>query len=262
VIKMRINEHERYFSYDSHDGPVMLFTTRRGGVSPGPYSSLNMGYSTRDSKDNVYGNREIVVSEFGLTLGDMVTSDQVHGVDLVEAGRKNMNAGRCDGIFTREKGIVLSMYFADCVPLFFFDAKKRVAGLVHAGWRGTRGDIARGAVRFMRERYASSPGDILAVVGPSIGSCCFEVGGEVEASFEEGLPENFLRGNIRRSEAEAGKFFIDLKRINAMLLQQAGIGKENITVHEICTSCEKKVFFSYRRDSGDTGRMAGLVFLK
>lgn len=257
-----IRESERYFSYETPGGPGMLFTTRRGGVSRGRYSSLNTGFSTPDSRENIYRNRALVLADFGLTLDDVISSDQVHGVELVEAGRAKRDVGECDGIFTREAGIVLSMYFADCTPLYFYDPASGAAGLVHAGWRGTRGGIAGLAVEFMKERYGSDPKKIVAVVGPSIGRCCFEVGAEVEREFASGLPADVTEGRIRAAEKSEGKFLVDLKSINASLLGRSGVPPENIAIHDVCTSCERELFYSYRRDSGDTGRMAGFVFLR
>ncbi len=259
----KINENEKYFRYELAGSPSanMLFTTRRGGVSEGRYSSLNMGYSTCDSKENIYKNRAIVLNDFNFGIDRMTSSDQVHGVELRAVKSCSDDAGECDGLFTDVKNTVLSMYFADCTPLFFYDPVKKAIGLSHAGWRGTVGDIASKSVEFMKQNYGCCAGDIVAVIGPSIGCCCFEVGSEVEAEFREKLKSISVNEYISVKEGRAGKFYINLKAINKSLLRSAGLESENIHVHDVCTSCAKEVFYSYRRDKGDTGRMAALAFI-
>jgi len=254
-------ETDKYFKYEiaGHPEANLLFTTRRGGVSGGRYDSLNMGYSTRDEKGNIYRNRQIVMDDFGLSIDHMVSSDQVHGVKIVSVADNKADCGECDGLFTMARGTVLCMYFADCAPIFFHDGKKDVIGLVHAGWRGTCNSIAALSVDFMAKNYGCAPSDIKAVVGPSISKCCFETGIDAAGEFIQKIDAQTLSGNIR--ETGTGKFFIDLKSINRALLLKSGLKEENISVHDACTSCMRSVFYSYRRDAGDTGRMAGLAFL-
>ena len=265
MSRFNIVETEKYFKYDVEAGtkaaPNMLFTTRRGGVSEGRYASLNMGYSTADAKANIYNNRAAVLDEFGLNIDRMVSSDQVHGTLLKSVSGPEEDAGECDGIFTCARNVVLSMYFADCTPLFFYDAARSAIGLSHAGWRGTVGDIASLSVKFMESEYGSRAEDITAVIGPSIGPCCFEVGSEVASEFESRLNKINIKEYISAAEAVGGKYHIDLKSVNRELLLKSGLKKENIHTHLICTSCAVDVFYSYRRDRCDTGRMAALAFL-
>lgn len=265
MSRLKIVETEKYFKYEveprTEAAPNMLFTTRRGGVSEGRYSSLNMGYSTADMKENIYKNRGLVLSEFGFGIDRMVSSDQVHGTILRSVSRPEEDAGECDGIFTCARQVILSMYFADCTPLYFYDAAKSAIGLSHAGWRGTVGDIASLSVEFMRSEYGSRAEDITAVIGPSIGPCCFEVGAEVAAEFEDKLIDINIKEYIAADEDGCGKYHIDLKSVNRELLLKSGLKKENIHTHLICTSCAGDVFYSYRRDRCDTGRMAALAFL-
>lgn len=266
---INILETEKYFRYEPSlaagsgnergGAPVMLFTTRRGGSSEGRYASLNMGYSTADLKENIYRNRALVLEEFGMGIDRMCSSDQVHGTVLKKISGASDDAGECDGIFTAATRVVLSMYFADCTPLFFYDPVNKAIGLSHAGWRGTAGDIASLSVEFLAREFGSRPADIIAVIGPSIGPCCFEVGPEVDREFREKL------GKIRVGEfirpAGNDKFFIDLKAVNRELLLKSGLKSPNVHTHNICTSCEKDIFYSYRRDRGETGRMAALAFI-
>ncbi|HBC76509.1 MAG: hypothetical protein A2008_01705 [Candidatus Wallbacteria bacterium GWC2_49_35] len=266
MSRLNIVENEKYFKYEvespaAEDAPNMLFTTRRGGVSDGRYSSLNMGYSTADAKENIYKNRALVLDEFKLNIDRMVSSDQVHGTILRSVSSAKEDAGQCDGIFTCARQVVLSMYFADCTPLYFYDAAKSAIGLSHAGWRGTAGDIASMSIKFMESEYGSRAEDITAVIGPSIGPCCFEVGAEVTAEFEDKLRNINVKEYITAAEGGGGKHHIDLKSVNRELLLKSGLKKENIHTHLICTSCAGDVFYSYRRDRCDTGRMAALAFL-
>jgi len=260
-MNFKIIESERYFRYDIAGEARMLFTTRRGGVSPGRYASLNMGYSTDDSKEHIYKNRAIVLAEFGLGIGRMVSSDQVHGIKVVGVTDASYDYGECDGLFTRQRGVVLCMYFADCTPLYFYDDRNSAIGLSHAGWRGSCYNIARESVRFMQKEYGTDVKYLKAVIGPSIAECCFEVGSEVVEEFERELGFINVTDFIRKSGGAADKFLMDLKGINRRLLNACGILDENIYTHKICTSCERDTFYSYRRDARDTGRMAGLAFL-
>ncbi len=272
MVDFNIIETQKYFKYiiknkigkkrggEGKGEAEMLFTTRRGGVSEGIYSSLNMGYSTGDSKANIYNNRALVLNDFNLSIDKMTSSDQVHGTKLMAVENAKSDAGECDGLFTASRKVVLSMFFADCAPLFFYDPLNLAAGLSHAGWRGTCGDIASKSVRFMKERFDSDLSSLIAVIGPSIGSCCFETGEEVAFEFKEKLKNISVNEYIKAAPGR-DKFLIDLKSVNRELLKAAGLDEKNIFVHDICTACEKDIFYSYRRDRGDTGRMAALAFI-
>lgn len=268
MVDFKIIETQKYFKYSfenktgNNSGRIveMLFTTRRGGVSGGVYSSLNMGYSTGDSKANIYKNRAIVLNDFNFGINKMTSSDQVHGTELRSVEEAGRDAGECDGLFTDSREVLLAMFFADCTPVFFYDPVKTAIGLSHAGWRGTCGDIAAKSVRFMKELYQSEPHQLMAVIGPSIGPCCFETGEEVADEFKEKL-KNIRVNEYIKAASDRAKFLIDLKSINRELLKAAGLEDQNIFVHDICTSCEKDIFYSYRRDRGDTGRMAALAFI-
>jgi hypothetical protein len=268
MVDFKIIETQKYFKYiiENKTGKnrgrevEMLFTTKRGGVSEGIYSSLNMGYSTGDSKANIYNNRAIVLNDFNFGIDKMTSSDQVHGTQLRAVEDAGGDAGECDGLFTASREVVLSMFFADCTPLFFYDPINPAVGLSHAGWRGTCGDIASKSVRFMKECYDSDLSSLMAVIGPSIGPCCFETGEEVASEFKEKLKNISVNEYIKTAPGK-DKFLIDLKSVNRELLKAAGLEDKNIFVHDICTACEKDLFYSYRRDCGDTGRMAALAFI-
>lgn len=267
--QFNILEFNKYFQYEILDKsgikqdikPYFLFTTKNGGVSNGRYKSLNMGYSTNDLKSNVYKNREIVLKDFGLNIKDIVSSDQVHGTKLKIITDSSLNIGECDGIFTNKKNIVLAMYFADCVPLYFYDLKNNAIGISHAGWRGTKENIAQKSINFMKENFNSDEKDIKVIIGPSIGYCCFKVKNDVVFEFYTKLSDLNINLNKHIKKIHNNEYYINLREINYEILISTGIIAENIFIHDICTFCRNDLFYSYRRDLGDTGRMAALAFL-
>ena len=161
-------------------------------------------------------------------------------------------AGAIDGydaIVTIERFIPLAVFTADCLSVFIYDLKRRAAGIVHAGWRGTKGGIVGGVLKFMQDSFSSRPQDMLCALGASIRSCCYEVGPEFKNYFSQGLIE---RGS---------KVFLDLAGLNYSQLLEAGVPAENITDSCLCTFCQKDDFFSYRRDGAAAGRMMSVIML-
>jgi polyphenol oxidase len=242
---------------------VQGFTTRHEGVSRQPYNSLNLGCNTFDSPHNVQGNRSILARAFGATTHKMVTVSQVHGLDLLIIDTPNPEYSHfqkleCDGIVTNQPGVMIGVCVADCVPLLLLDPVKRVVAALHAGWKGTAGNMAKKGVYTMVEMFASEPADILAAIGPSIGGCCYEVDIPVMEAFTKsgsGL-ECFDR------ETAPGKWRLKLADANRQQLLQAGLPCTNIATSGLCVSCEHDLFFSYRRDKGETGRQMGFIMLK
>ncbi len=238
------------------------FTTRHEGVSRPPYNSLNLGLSTLDSSHNVEGNRSILARAFGARVETLVTVTQVHGNDLLLLDQPNPDFSHflkleCDGIVTNQPGIMVGICVADCAPVLLLDPVRRIAAALHAGWKGTVTGIAQKGVEAMVNLFDSRPRDILAAIGPTIGSCCYEV--------DEPVADAFRRsGQDFESFAEPagnGKWRLDLAGANRQQLIRAGIAGENIEVSTLCVSCEKDLFFSYRRDKGETGRQMGFIML-
>jgi len=238
------------------------FTTRHEGVSRPPYNSLNLGLSTLDSPHNVEGNRSILARAFGARVEQLVTVTQVHGNDLLLLDQPNPDFSHflkleCDGIVTNQPGLMVGICVADCAPVLLLDPVRRIAAALHAGWKGTVAGIVQKGVEAMVNLFDSRPRDILAAIGPTIGSCCYEV--------DEPVAEAFRRsGQDFASFAEPagnGKWRLDLAGANRQQLLRAGIAGENIEVSALCVSCEKDLFFSYRRDKGETGRQMGFIML-
>ena len=227
-------------------GARVIFSDRRGGVSEGPYDSLNLGVLTEDDPANVVENRRRLAARLGVEPSRVAMGWQVHGTELAEwesppadPGYARPGAGlrRVDGHATSLPGLGLLVLAADCYPLALSDGE-RVA-MVHCGWRGLAAGIVGRAVERLR-------GTVSAAVGPGIGACCYEVGPEVLAAFAE-LP------------GVASGRMLDLRAILALKLAAAGVSDVQHVEH--CTSCRADLYFSHRRDHGLTGRQGGIVAL-
>jgi YfiH family protein len=211
-------------------GGTALFTTRRGGVSDGPFASLNLGIRTDDDPGRVGENRARVER---LTGGRLAQAHQVHGTDVVEADPDERPDA--DGQVTGRPGVAAIALTADCLPIALVAPEG--VGMLHAGWRGLAGGVIANGVEALRRLGA---GPIAAAIGPGAGPCCYEVGDEVRAAF----------GTSGRT--------VDLKGIARERLTEAGVE----TVHDcgLCTIHDPERFFSHRRDRGLTGRQAGLAW--
>jgi YfiH family protein len=227
-------------------GARALFTTRVGGVSEGPYESLNLGILTGDDPERVAENRRRTAARAGLAEERVAMGWQVHGADLLEwdappdrGGYANPGAelARVDGHLTSQPDVGLLVLVADCLPVALA-APGRVA-MIHCGWRG----LAAGIVERAVERFDSPPA---AAIGPGIGRCCYEVGQEVLDAFRE-------------LDGVAGGRMLDLNAIVRRKLEGAGV--EGVEDVGLCTSCHSELFFSHRRDGGMTGRQGGLAWL-
>jgi len=242
---------------------IQGFTTRHEGVSRQPYNSLNLGANTFDSPHNVQGNKSIMTRAFGTRAERLVTVNQVHGVDLLVIDTPNPDFSHflkleCDGLVTNQPGVMIGVCIADCVPLLLLDPRRKVVAALHAGWKGTAGDIARKGVETLIGLFGSKPADILAAVGPAIGNCCYEVDNSVWEAFDK----NGVDLDCFERKTVPGKWSLDLAAANYRQLLAAGVTKTNIATTPMCVSCEHELFFSHRRDKGETGRQMGFIMLK
>lgn len=239
------------------------FCTRWGGVSEGRLANFNFGVHVGDRDEYLACNRQLLASAFGLPGHDIITVDQVHGdrllvIDETFQDRRQGGSLEYDGIITRAPGIPVGIKTADCVPLLLTDPRRRLVGAVHAGWRGTALGIAARAVHVFMDTFSSAPGDILAVIGPAIGPCCYEVDETVFHRFDHTGkgPAVFTGGR------KAGKWMLDLAAANRVQIEDAGIPRENILSAGICTSCRHDTFFSHRGERGATGRQLSFIMLR
>lgn len=243
------------------------FTTRAGGVSKGPYSSMNLALHVGDRPGDVLENRERACRALGMGLEDLVCGQQVHGDQsrVVEEGDRGRGARdyqsaipEADALVTDRPGILLASYYADCVPIMILDPVKRAIALVHAGWKGTALRIAGAALKAMGRAFGTDPGDCLAVIAPSIGPCCYEVDRPVIDALAGG---GFDPGQFA-SSSRHGRWKLDLPLANRAVLTGAGVKGESIAMSGLCTSCRPDLFYSYRGQSGKCGRMASLMALR
>ncbi len=259
---MRFNEAGglRYYTFEHFDQHGLLhgLFTRHGGVSPAPWSSLNLGGTVGDTRDNVIENRRRIFAVFDRPVESIFDSWQVHGREVICAEQPRPLDGvhqKADAILTSRREITLFMRFADCVPIFLYDPVQQVIGIVHAGWRGTVDRAAAAAVECMSSRYGSRPADLLAGIGPSICVDHYEIGQSaavveaVRASFGQDAATVLLRAN--------GSIHFNLWKANQVVLEAAGVRK--IEQSGLCTFCNNQDWYSHRAEKGKTGRYGALL---
>jgi YfiH family protein len=225
-------------------GPYeVVFSTREGGVSEGPFASLNLGRATADEPERVDENRRRLCAEVGADPDALTLNYQHHSADVLKA-RPGARGDRADGLWTDDRGVPLLALAADCLPIALARANGRTPALavLHAGWRGLLGGIASTGVAALGGSLVS------AMIGPGIGPCCYEVGDEVAAPFRRAFGLGLVRD---------GK--LDLWSAAEGALRNAGCTRVDRV--DICTACAPERFFSHRRDDGVTGRQGviGLI---
>ena len=257
---------------ESYPGLTAGFTGREGGVSSAPWQSLNVGLHVGDDPADVIRNRELVTEAIGWPVDSWTSSEQVHGAAVRHVGKAERGKGRlsradaladCDAVITAEKGVLLTSLYADCVPLYFFDPRREVMALAHAGWKGTVLKIAAATLQEMKAAYGSEPSEVLAAIGPSIGSCCYEVDepviNRVVPLIDELVQQNGADRQVMIQQGNSGKAQLDLKEINRQIMIKAGILPIHIELSTRCTGCQTDLFFSHRMEGGQTGRMASWI---
>ena len=249
------------------------FSTRLGGVSKEYLASMNLSFTRGDEIENVVENYQRICKAMEIPMEQLVFSDQIHETkikvvtkedtifDFMEEfcnGEKKLIG--YDGLITNEPNVALVTSYADCVPLFFVDPVKKAIGLSHSGWRGTVKRMGARTVEMMEKEFASNPEDLVCVIGPSICMDCYEVSKDVYLSFlneftEEQIEEMFFpKGN--------DKYQLDLWKANQIILREAGVTREHISVANICTSCNSSLLFSHRKTNGQRGNLHGFLMIK
>lgn len=242
-------------------------STRHGGCSTGEYASLNLGLHVGDTAGDVVANRRIFCTALGMQAERTATCQQVHGNKVAVVTEKQAGAGfldysqsiaDTDALITNVPGLPLMLFFADCTPILLADPVQRAVGIAHGGWKGTFGSIVEETVFAMTKAYGSKPEDMLAAIGPSIGSCCYQIGDDLAEKFQLAFPDfsyEILSGT-------KGDMHLDLQRTNTLQLMRAGLLPEHIENAHVCTCCHSEQFFSYRADKGKTGRIAAIISVK
>lgn len=243
------------------------FSTRKGGVSTGIFSSMNLNFKRGDDPDAVMENYRRMAAALNMRVEDMVLSDQTHTTNVRVITKEDRGKGilkpqdysDVDGMITNVPGIVLVTSYADCVPLYFVDPVRKAIGLSHSGWKGTVGHIGQKTVWKMHEVYGSEPKDIVAAIGPSICQSCYEVSDDVAEAF---------RANFTADEAADilldkgnGKYQLDLWKANWYVLTDAGIFPEHLSVTDLCTACHPDLLWSHRKTNGQRGGLSAFLSL-
>lgn len=251
-------------SWCAEDGITAGFTTRNASNT-----ALHVG----DRPEDVIRSRQRVADRLGWSFDAWTCAEQVHGSEVRVITKENAGSGRydresalpdTDALVTGEPDILLAMFFADCVPLYFYDPATRSLGLAHAGWKGTVAEIAVRTVEKMSEAFGARPSDVRAAIGPSIGGCCYEVDEAVLRHVRpvlESLPsdcDDAWQERAVRPSGE-GRAMLDLKLINRHLMIKAGIMPSSIEMTTWCTGCRKDLLFSHRMENGRTGRMMSWI---
>jgi YfiH family protein len=225
--------------------------TRHGGVSLGPYASLNLSFAVGDQPDRVSENRRRVLKALGLT--DLASANQVHGLQesVLRSGNPSpeQEIPEVDILITRQSGLGLLIKQADCQALMLYDPERQVVANVHCGWRGQVANILAEAVLRLRENFGCRPETLWAGIGPGLGPCCAEF-----RNFRREFAANLWTYQVRPT-------FFDLWRLSRDQLLEAGLRPESIEIAGLCTRCRADEFYSYRRD-GVTGRQGAVIALK
>ena len=241
-------------------GVPHAFSTRTGGVSPPPFDSLNLGIAgdatIRDASANIEENYRRLRAAIGCTDLGRCWVTQVHGAEVcdIHPGELFENGARADALVSDDPARVLSVKYADCVPVLLASADGRAVAAVHAGWRGLVAGVIGAAVKRLEQTARAPLSSFVAAIGPCIGFDAFEVGPEVLAAFRERMG---ISAPIRA--ADSGKGHVDLRQAALVELQSAGLSLDRIDTTDRCTYTHREEFFSHRRDGNATGRMAAII---
>ena len=249
---------------------VNAFSTRAGGLSTGQYATMNFSKTVGDSPENVRRNFGIFGKAIGVSTEDMVFAHQTHTDKVLKVGAEHKGMGvtkdrsfhDVDGLVTNEPGLCLVASFADCVPLYFVDPVNRAIGLSHSGWRGTVAKIGTRTVELMQREYGSKPSDMLCCIGPCIGKECYEVSRDVAEAFSKAYGSEKCECFCKERPEKEGKFLLDLPQANFEQFVEIGLRPENISLPDLCTSCNSDILFSHRATGGKRGGMCAFLMIK
>lgn len=258
-----------YISFNALEQTGMVvnaFSTRQGGVSVGCLESMNLGFNRGDLDENVLKNHKIFAKAVGFPYENIVTTNQTHTANVRVVTKEDCGKGIAkdrdysdvDGLITNVPGIVLTTYYADCVPLYILDPVNKAIGLSHSGWKGTVNRIGENTLKLMNENYGTNPKDVICCIGPSICQDCYEISEDVANEFINEFGKNnkilYNKGN--------GKYQLNLWESVKQVFLDAGVEYDNIYTTDICTCCNKDELFSHRGHHGKRGNLAAFLMLK
>lgn len=247
--RARLKEFDPFYQFPNTPKNIKAIFTNR---------SLNLGFINQ-TESQIRTNRQTILSKLNLELDQLICAKQIHSdnVYIVEKKDKGRGAVRykeaianIDAFITKEKNIALSIFIADCLPIYIVDRKKGIIALVHAGWNSTKKSLVKKTIFVMQQAFESQPEDIIVFFGPAIRRCCYEVGREFLGYFKRGI----LKHN--------NKIYLDLIEINSLQLREVGVLESNIFDSGFCTSCQNNKFFSYRREKDLCGRQMALIVIQ
>lgn len=242
--------------YDFGPAVRAFSTTRSGMEGTGQYAGFNLLHRGQPAPPHVRRNRERLCARLGIGEERLVIPQQTHGTRVAVVADGSEDLAATDGLLTATPGLCIAVSTADCVPLLLADPRQRAVGAVHAGWRGTLGRIAAGAIARMEEAFGTRPADVEVVIGPSISPEAFEVGPEVYEAFRAAaFPMERISRQIN------GRWHIDLWAANALTLAGAGVSPHRIRPTRICTYAHSDTFFSARRLGLEAGRTLNGIML-
>ena len=245
VAYLTFKELEK-ISFVSHS-----FSTRLGGVSTDNFKSMNLGFKTKDSIDNIYENYRLFCESIGTKRERMSFLNQVHGTKIKVVTNENISElGDFDGSITNVPDINLVTMHADCAPIFAVDCETKSIGLAHAGWRGTVDNIAKELIDSMISNFNSKAENMLCFIGPAIHKCCFEI--------KEDIIELFEKNDKSLLSRKDDKIYADISLCNKINLIRTGVKEENIFISDLCTMCNSDLLFSYR-DQGSRKSYYGVM---
>lgn len=257
-------EHNSLLQFDilnDKPGVEHFCTTRQGGVSKGPFSSLNLGNYSDDNPMAIYENRQILSRMWYMDISDFIVPHQTHSNKVLVVDEAFMNARPSDKIealygvdasVTHLKNIFLCATTADCVPILLFDKEKLIIAAIHAGWKSLVAGIIENTITKMREVYSTNATNIVAAIGPSISQKNYEVGDELIAQFNDAGFDLSTASNVNE---KTKKWHIDLRLLSHNELVRLGVAPQQIETSTLCTFDESELFFSARRQSIVSGRM-------
>jgi polyphenol oxidase len=253
------------------------FSTRPGGASSlDGEKVLNLSFMEWDPKENVLANRQALQKAVGAADFKLVPTKQIHSDVIHDFPAAPSQPCKGDASTTNRPSLLLATQTADCVPILLVDPKKTAVASIHAGWRGTLARIAQKTVGRLKLEYGCRPADMLAAIGPCIGPCCYEVGADFVAKFssqfadaqdyfdeartgEEPNPLQWLNRCPPGHQPPPKNVHLDLRKANRSQLLAAGLRPQNIFVSDLCTGCRTDLFFSYRKEGPQSGRMLSVI---
>ena len=232
---------------------ICAFSKRKGGMSQGIFSSLNLGLNTGDLPATIEKNRQIFFKRFGIKTERVAFAEQIHSANVSIVDKPGIFP-KTDAIICNKEGIFLTIQTADCFPLFVYGHSKHVVAIIHAGWKGVTLGILKNVFQILYHEFNLLPSDLYIAIGPGIQSECFEVGEDVFKLF----PAKYLKNSSDRR-----KKYLNLQGfIINQLINEFSILNNNIYVTASCTKCMADEYYSYRRDGIQSGRMMGIIGIK